>query len=101
MNVNQVHSRQINPSHSKIDPNSVPFDPATVNAVWEKGQKVYGFYFFKRDSFGEVIAKHDFDKKTQYGWKIVRIVPSTQGGTDEIDNLEPMHWKNLQLKGEQ
>jgi hypothetical protein len=62
---------------------------------------VYGFYFFKRDSFGEVIAKHDFDKKTQYGWKIDLIVPRSQGGTDEIDNLQPLHWKNLQLKGEQ
>ncbi len=76
------------------------FDTSIINAVWEKAQQEFGFVFFKRDRLGGVIAKHDYGKKTQYGWVILRTVPRSLGGTDDIENLRPYHWKHVPLKGE-
>ena len=76
------------------------YDPYTINAVWEKASKEFGFYFFRRDHLGKIIAKHEFGKKNQYGWEIVQIVPRSNGGTNSIDNLLPLHWENVQMKGD-
>lgn len=64
-----------------------------VGEVWEKGKKEFGFFFFKRDHFGKIIAKHEYGKKTQYGWKIMHIIPPEKGGTDDVGNLLPVHWE--------
>lgn len=79
--------------------NGEPFDTATITAVWEKAEKDFGFFFFRRDLTGSVIAKHDYGKKNQYGWEIDHVVPISNGGTDVIANLQPLHWKNCLLKG--
>jgi hypothetical protein len=73
---------------------SALFDISVINAVWDKAQSEYGFFFFKRDRFGEIIAKHHYSEQSQYGWYIEYIVPLTDGGTNDIDNLRPVHWKN-------
>ncbi len=70
------------------------YSPLIIGEVWEKGKKEFGFFFFKRDSFGKIIAKHEYGKRTQYGWEIVHRVPLSEGGTDEIENLIPVHWEN-------
>lgn len=78
---------------------SDPYDTITINAVWEKAENEFGFLFFKRDRFGEIIAKHHYGERTQYGWEIERIIPASDGGTAEIGNLRPVHWKNASLNG--
>ncbi|MFZ4619928.1 MAG: HNH endonuclease signature motif containing protein [Bacteroidota bacterium] len=70
-----------------------------IGEVWEKGKKEFGFYFFKRDHFGKIIAKHEYGKKTQYGWEIIYIIPPSDGGTDEVENLIPVHWEHAQTEG--
>lgn len=71
------------------------YSPLVIGEVWEKGKKEFGFVFFKRDRFGKIIAKHEYGKRTQYGWEIVHLVPLSEGGIDEIDNLIPVHWENV------
>lgn len=75
------------------------YDPTTINAVWEKAENEFGFLFFKRDRFGEIIAKHHYGERSQYGWEIELIIPASDGGTAEIGNLRPVHWKNVSLNG--
>lgn len=82
------------PLRSYQDQHSSPLDPMTINAVWEKAENEFGYTFFKRDKFGEVIAKHHFGEQSEYGWRIVMIVPIAQGGRMEPSNLQPVHWKN-------
>ncbi|MFA6468233.1 MAG: hypothetical protein WCW35_04990 [Bacteroidota bacterium] len=75
------------------------FDNRTINAVWEKAQNEFGFYFFKRDHLGDIIAKHDYGKKSQYGWEIVRIVSDEQKSSEGVEQLLPVHWKNVPQGG--
>ena len=79
--------------------NGQPFDTATIISVWDKAHKDYGFFFFRHDAMGSAIAKHDYGKKNQCGWEIDHILPVSSGGTDDMENLQPLHWKNCQLKG--
>ena len=36
----------------------------------------------------------NLDEEGEYGWKIEHIKPVSKGGTDDINNLKPLHWKN-------
>lgn len=90
------------PKHSfqtKIVLESERFDATVINAVWEKAENEFGFHFFKRDRLGEIIAKHRYGEQSQYGWEIEFIIPPSAGGSMTIDNLRPMHWKNLSHNG--
>jgi hypothetical protein len=74
---------------------SKPFDECTIAQVWSKAQAELWFTFFKRDEFGATIAKQEYGKESEYGWAIDHIVPISKGGTDAVDNLKPVHWKNV------
>jgi len=76
------------------------FDPKTIEQVWEKAKQELWFVFFKRDACGATIGKDEFGKETGFGWEIDHIVPVAKGGTDDIDNLQPLHWENNRQKGD-
>lgn len=69
-------------------------DKFTFEAVWEKAKKEYPFYNFRLDRYGSSMAKHEYCKKTQYGWRFEHIVPLSAGGTTTVENLHAVHWKN-------
>jgi hypothetical protein len=72
--------------------NGAPFDHETIRRVWEKARKQPGFETFSLDARGTTIGRFEYGRKTSYGWVIHRVVPPKQGGTDEITNLQPLHW---------
>jgi 5-methylcytosine-specific restriction endonuclease McrA len=51
------------------------------------------------DKYGNHISKLNFGKQEKYGWEIDHIKPVSRGGTDDIDNLQPLHWENNRKKG--
>jgi hypothetical protein len=77
-----------------------PFDKATVEAVWRNAKEDPGYTIFKRDTCGAVIKHNDYGKTDTFGWEIDHSKPVSKDGTDDLDNLQALHWVNNRYKGD-
>ncbi len=75
-----------------------PYNEETIREVWKKAKRQPGFETFSIDEHGSPISFFDYSKRSAYGWVIQRIVPVEQGGSDNVSNLVPLHWKHALLK---
>jgi hypothetical protein len=90
-----VSTRVVGTTHTGL-----PFTATVVKAVWEKAEKDPGFITFKKDCCGALIQKNKYGTQSEHGWEIDHIKPVSKGGTDDLTNLQPMHWENNRHKGE-
>ncbi len=77
-----------------------PFDTGTIETVWLKAGADPAYVNFRKDACGATILRNDYGKTTDYGWEIDHIKPVTSGGTDSVDNLQPLHWENNRCKAD-
>ncbi len=83
--------------------NGKPFDSATVEAVWKKGREIEKFSpdVWRHDRCGNVMKRTDHgDTKSKYGWEIDHEKPVSKGGTDDLNNLQPLQWEDNRTKGD-
>lgn len=64
--------------------------------VWERGARVFHNDpdIFRKDACGAWIRRSDYGRNTEYGWEVDHVVPKAAGGSDDADNLAPLHWEN-------
>jgi hypothetical protein len=71
--------------------------------VFSKGTSIIGLdsSLFREDVCGNTIRYSSFgDRGTRFGWEIDHINPVSNGGGDELINLNPLQWKNNLEKGD-
>lgn len=85
---------------TNTDSHGLPFSPEVVAAVWAKAQRIPGYALHRRDVCGARIARTEFGRETEHGWVIDHIKPVSKGGTDDPDNLQPLHWENNNSKAD-
>ena len=56
---------------------------------------------WRQDYAGAWIRFSDYgNRNSQYGWEIDHLKPVSRGGTDDMDNLYPLHWQNNRKKAD-
>ena len=72
-----------------------------IEQVWKKGIKIPHFSpdCWKIDIGGVFIKYSEFgNKNSEFGWEIDPIISVSNGGNDNIENLQPLNWINKLVK---
>ncbi len=71
--------------------------------VWSKAEVILGedSDVVRKDKCGAKIKKAEYGcRQFQYGWEIDHIQPKDDEGSDDLSNLQPLHWKNNASKSD-
>jgi len=75
----------------------------TKLSVWNKGRSIPGYdsNVWRVDACNHVIKYSEHgNTDSDHGWEIDHILPTSSGGGDNIDNLQPLYWLNNRRKGD-
>jgi CRISPR/Cas system Type II protein with McrA/HNH and RuvC-like nuclease domain len=69
--------------------------------VWDKGKKVRGKdpELYRKDKYGNEMYFHSYGMNSEMGWEIDHSKPQAKGGTDHLNNLQPMKTSANREKG--
>lgn len=78
------------------------FSDIKKDEVWNKATIVNGYNprIWRKDLCGAWIKYDQYGEQSKYGWEIDHLRPSSQGGSDDISNLNALHWQNNRSKAD-
>ena len=68
--------------------------------TWSNSQFELDPSEFRFDDLGAIIKRSEQGTKSEFGWNVDHIFPRSKGGDDNIKNLQLLHWKNNEAKGD-
>lgn len=76
------------------------FSDFVIDAVWQKAHKEDGYdpNLWRKDLAKAWIRRDHYGVESKYGWEIDHLRPLSSGGSDEISNLNALHWRNNNKK---
>ena len=77
------------------------YNEERLSQIWEKGQPIRGKNpdLYRRDCLGNTIYKPNYGMCTPMGWEVDHSKPRCEGGTDHLNNLQPMQASANRRKG--
>jgi len=78
------------------------YDRWTLTRIWLNSKEIPGTNGVdaRLDRYGNLMRWSQYGETTEHGWEVDHIIPKSQGGSDDISNLEPMHWKANRQKSD-
>jgi HNH endonuclease len=74
------------------------FSSSIEQKVWEKGTVVEGYdaSMYRKDKCGAWMQKNLRENGSELSlhWEIDHKNPTSKGGNDDLDNLQPLQWEN-------
>ncbi|MGB4655469.1 MAG: HNH endonuclease signature motif containing protein [Bacteroidales bacterium] len=74
-----------------------------LDQIWEKGSTIRGKNpdLYRKDKYGNTMYRRSYGKTSKMGWNVDHSKPISLGGTDHLNNLQPMNSKVNSSKGKQ
>ena len=69
------------------------FTPERLEQIWDKGQTIRGKNpdLYRKDKFGNIMYRPSYGKTSEMGWNVDHSKPQALGGTNHLNNLQPMN----------
>lgn len=66
-----------------------------LDQIWDKGETIRGKNpdRYRKDIFGNVMFRPSYGKTSPMGWNVDHSKPQELGGTNHLNNLQPMNSK--------
>lgn len=80
-----------------------PFDAGTIRAVWSTASPIPDLDpdEWRADACGARMRFSDHGNvESPFGWEIDHVIAVDHGGTDDVENLQALHWSNNRAKGD-